>query len=407
MSSSSIRTLLLYAEYTTRLSYYDDWTEAFERSSRFAVTKINICQKGILSDLKKEVSEADLIVLLHSTNGDTTIYLEPFANVLADRRGTLLSFVGNEVNLPGSPIGAKRDVLAEIRPDFIATQLPIEAGEFLWGDLVQNSVLAVPHALNPDAFYPILSDADRVIDIGVRAVRYLPHLGDGERNNLHDLFSSPEMSKKGLNVNISTERLNRKGWAQFLNNCRGTVSSEAGSWWVERDDAIINEIRTWTAERTKGKVLVIPNDSPLRKIGHKLPWQLRAFLKKVLSSGVVQHESSLNEQMEFGEIYSTFFEGRPCPPFYAKCISSRHFDAIGTQTCQILVNGRYNDILKADEHYISLASDYSNLDDVLDRFGDVNYRSNIAKNAHQYVMAHHTYDHRIAELVHAIEGDLA
>ena len=159
MSSSSIRTLLLYAEYTTRLSYYDDWTEAFERSSRFAVTKINICQKGNLSDLKKEVSEADLIVLLHSTNGDTTIYLEPFANVLADRRGTLVSFVGNEVNLPGSPIGAKRDVLAVIRPDFIATQLPLEAGEFLWGDLVENSVLAVPHALNPDAFYPVLSQS--------------------------------------------------------------------------------------------------------------------------------------------------------------------------------------------------------------------------------------------------------
>jgi spore maturation protein CgeB len=66
------------------------------------------------------------------------------------------------------------------------------------------------------------------------------------------------------------------------------------------------------------------------------------------------------------------------------------------------VNGRYNDILKADEHYISLASDYSNLDDVLDRFGDVNYRSNIAKNAHQYVMAYHTYDHRIAELLIAV-----
>ena len=123
MSISSIRTLLLYAEYTTRLSYYDDWTEAFERSPRLLVKKINICQKGILSELKKEVAETDLIILLHSTNGDTTIYLEPFAKILADRRGALVSFVGNEVNLPGSPVRAKRDVLGVIEPDFIATQL--------------------------------------------------------------------------------------------------------------------------------------------------------------------------------------------------------------------------------------------------------------------------------------------
>lgn len=403
MSYSSVRTLLLYAEYTTRLSYYDDWTEAFERSPRFVVKKVNICQKGILSDIKKEVAEADLIVLLHSTNGDTTIYLEPFAKLLADRRGTLLSFVGNEVNLPGSPIGAKRDVLGVIKPDFIATQLPLEAGEFLWGDLVRKSVLAVPHALNPDAFYPVISDADRAIDIGVRAVRYLPHLGDTDRNNLHDLFASPEMAQKGLRVNISTERLNRAGWAEFLNNCRGTVSSEAGSWWVERDDAIINEIRKWTAERTKGRVLVIPNDSPLRKIGHKLPWKLRAVLKKVLSSGVVQHESSLNEQIEFGEIYATFFKDRPRPPFYAKCISSRHFDAIGTQTCQILVNGRYNDILTADEHYISLDPDYGNIDDALDRFSDPSYRRCITQNAYEHVMSHHTYNSRIKDILFLLE----
>lgn len=403
MSESSIRTLLLYADYTTRLSYYDDWIDAFERSNRFLVHKINICQKGIVTDLKRQVSEAELIVLLHSTNGDTTAYIEPLASILASRKGLLVSFVGNEVNLPGSPISAKRDVLNTIEPDFVATQLPFEAGQFLWGDLVRRSVLALPHALNPEAFRSVVSDADRTIDIGVRAVRYLPHLGDCDRNNLHDLFSSSEMTHIGLRVDISTDRLDRTGWSQFLNNCRGTVSSEAGSWWVERDDAIVNDIRNWTSERTKGKILVIPNDSPLRKIGHKLPWRLRSLLKKVLSSGVVRHESSLNEQLEFGEIYDAFFQNRPRPRVYAKCISSRHFDAIGTQTCQILIEGRYNDILKADEHYISLSSDYSNLKDVLTRFSDQSYRREVSLNAYQHILDNHTYDHRITELLGAID----
>ena len=36
---------------------------------------------------------------------------------------------GNEVNLPGSPISAKRAVFDTIRPDFIATQLNITSEE--------------------------------------------------------------------------------------------------------------------------------------------------------------------------------------------------------------------------------------------------------------------------------------
>jgi len=267
--------------------------------------------------------------------------------------------------------------------------------------VVRRRVLAVPHALNPDAFRPEMAPDARPIDIGVRAVRYLPHLGDRDRNRLHDLFDEHSFAPD-LVVDISTERLDRAGWAGFLNRCKGTVSTEAGSWWVERDDAIITAIRAWTAERVKGKAMVIANDSPLRKLGHKLPWWMRAALRRILSKGVLRHESTINEELPFDEVYARFFKDRPRPGFYAKCISSRHLDAVGTKTCQILVEGRYNGILTAGQHYIPLAADLSNLDEALRRFRDAGERTRIADTAHAHVLDGHTYDHRIAQLTEAI-----
>ena len=93
-----------------------------------------------------------------------------------------------------------------------------------------------------------------------------------------------------------------------------------------------------------------------------------------------------------------FFAGRPCCPVYSKCISSRHFDAAGTGTCQILLRGRYNDILAADEHYIALDPDLANVDEAIARFRDPIERRRIAGAAYSLANERHTYRHRIAAL---------
>lgn len=403
MASSAANCLVLYAGYTDRLSYYDDWFQAFERSPLFDVTGFNIAAADAAERLRTALPGRDLIVLLHSTNGDTTEYLEPLAGRLADRQAPLVSFVGNEVNLPGSPIFLKRQVLEAIGADYIATQLLPEAGEYLWGDIARRGVLALPHALNPDVFRPTKPDAQRTIDIGVRAARYLPHLGDDERNRLHALFADG-LPGRSLRVDISDRRFNRDDWAGFLNDCRGTVSSEAGSWFIERDDTTVEAIRAWTAEQTQGKALVIANDSPLRRLGHRLPWWMRAVLRRMLSRGLVRHESTITESLPFQEIHDRFFAGRLRPEVHGKCISSRHFDAIGTGTCQILLQGRYNDMLRPREHYLELARDYGNLDEVLDAFEDPAVRAAIATAARDHVMAHHTYQHRAAALHAAVSA---
>src|SRR5262249_22203739 len=47
-------------------------------------------------------------------------------------------------------------------------------------------------------------------------------------------------------------------------------------------------------------------------------------------------------------------------------LSPRHLEACATRTCQILIEGNYNGVLRPWEHYIPLKRDFSNLDEVLE-----------------------------------------
>lgn len=390
-------TLVLYAQYTNRLSYYDDWLDAFRADPALDVTAINIAARDSRAALARRIKDFDLVVLLHSTNADTLTYIEPFRDVLLARRGKLVAFVGNELNTPGSPLAARIAHLKAIRADFIATQLLPEAGEWLYAEVESARVISVPHALNPAVFRSTTPAATRPIDIGTRSARYIAYLGDDDRNRLFALFEAHRFDST-LTVDISTaERLDRAGWCAFLNRCKGTIANEAGSFFLERDDRTMDAIRAYVLakERARGGV-VIANDLPLRRFGHRLPWFVKEPLRRLLRGGFVRHEMLINEDLAFDEIYERFYRDRPRPPFHAKAISSRHFDAIGTLTCQILLEGRYNDILIPGVHYLALKSDFSNVADVMDEFRDPGRRQAVATAAHELAMAAHTHRHRIA-----------
>jgi hypothetical protein len=396
MRESQIRLLALSADYTDQLSYFDDWSDALQTYPEFDTTIVNIAAADAGRRINAALAHSDGIVLLHSTNGDTTIHLERHVAALSARRCPLVSFVGNEVNLPGSPIAGKRKVLGKIRPDWIATQLLQESGQFLFGDIAARGVVSIPHALNPKVFWPTSDPDARPIDIGTRVARYLPHLGDDDRNRIADRFI--QLGNEGkLTVDISNRRFDRADWADFLNRCKGTVSSEAGSWYLERDDATVNAIRDFTRKQSRG--VEIANDSALLRIGYRSPRWLRRAAARVFSALGGRYEyQTIAEPHHDADIQTQFFSGKARPAFYGKCISSRHFDAAGTKTCQIMFRGRFNDILEADRHYLAVDHDFANLDDVLRRFADAGERRVIVERTYDHVMAGHTYAHRMHQL---------
>lgn len=400
-SESRIGTVVLTVQYDTRSSYYLDWREAFERSPLFAVTSFNLFHRDQRRAAIRAVGKAELVVALHACSADTLDYITPLSGALKERRGRLLMLIGNEYNLPWAKLSDKRDFLHEVGADYVGTQLPVETGRWLYAG-TGAAVIALPHGLNEAVFRPDKPDASRPIDIGGRSARYPSFIGDDERNRVHDLFAHIGPSV-GLRVDIDTDhRLDRPGWASFLNDCRGTIGTEAGSWYLEQDDRTVLEVRDFLRARTGPGALRA--DGLLHALGRRLPYAVKSGVRKLLKISPLHHEAFDEDETSFAEVQSRFFAGRARCPVYSKCISSRHFDAAGTATCQILVRGRYNDILAADEHYIALEPDLSNADEAIARFRDPTQRGRIAHAAYTLVNERHTYRHRLAALHEALCG---
>ena len=65
-------------------------------------------------------------------------------------------------------VGNWGDYLRAVGTDWVGTQLPLEAGEWLYGD-TGATVLAVPHAVNEAVFRRAKAGAGRRIDVGARS----------------------------------------------------------------------------------------------------------------------------------------------------------------------------------------------------------------------------------------------
>ena len=105
----------------------------------------------------------------------------------------------------------------------------------------------------------------------------------------------------------------------------------------------------------------------------------------------------------FEEVFQRFFATKTWPPkITGKCVSSRHFDAAGTRTCQIMIEGRFNDIFKANEHYIPIKRDLSDVDEAVYKFRDEIFRNEIVERSHVFIMDNHTHAHRIKQIEYAV-----
>jgi spore maturation protein CgeB len=176
-----------------------------------------------------------------------------------------------------------------------------------------------------------------------------------ERTNLIQFFQR-NGNRFGISCDIRTQRLPREKWAQFLRICKGILGAESGTYYLDRTGQVFEDVKKY----------------------------------------VKTHPDASYE-----EVFENFFKGRSSP-FSGKAISSRHFEPIGTKTCQILIEGEYNGILKADEHYVAVRRDLSNIDEVIRRLRDDSYRKAMVDRTYEYIMSSHTYRHRVETLLKAV-----
>ena len=172
-----MKTLVLYAYHTDQLSYYDDWIDAFKSHHALDVTCVDVFSSDAFihpnayREIKRLIEHFDLIVLHHSMNGDSIKFTVPFVSALKNRKGKLVSFVGNEVNLLNIGMAPKIQLLKDLDVDVIITQLLLEGGTWLYKECRNSRVISLPHGLNPKHFFSQISFEDRKIDIGTKVKR--------------------------------------------------------------------------------------------------------------------------------------------------------------------------------------------------------------------------------------------
>lgn len=335
-----------------RTAYMADWREAFLQSPRLALEACSMTNLVHYTRCLARIRSYDLIIVAHSAAGDDMTLLTRTAMAFQRRRAKLAVFVGNEYDLLDEKIAFIRRVGAE----FVCSQLPIAAARYLYQACEGSRVLEMPHALNPGRYAPG-PGAGREIDIGFIGDIYWPFVGDRERTDLIEWFER-HGAGHGLRHDIRKARVSRDEWSRFLNRCKAVIGAESGTYYLNDRGRLLEQARAYNLFENRGA--------------------------------------------SFDEVFDRFYRGRE-RGVSGKSISSRHFEPIGTKTCQILLEGDYNGILQPDVHYIRVSKDLSNIEDAIGKFRDEGLRTRMADETYEYVMARHTYAHRVEHLLRSID----
>ncbi|NTU72325.1 MAG: hypothetical protein HGB10_10990 [Coriobacteriia bacterium] len=185
----------------------------------------------------------------------------------------------------------------------------------------------------------------RHTDVGYRSWDAFPNFGrHGQLKGDVGRRFAEHAPEYGLVTDISSSRADAllgDSWFDFLLDCRYTIGVEGGSSILDRDGSI--------AART------------------------REFVARHPDAG-------------FDEVETACFPGID-GSFEYRLLGPRHLEAAMTRTCQVLIEGEYGGALTAGEHYIPLAADFSNLDEVLAMMKADDVRAEMVERAYRDVIA--------------------
>lgn len=185
----------------------------------------------------------------------------------------------------------------------------------------------------------------RRIDIGYRASKVAYWLGEhGQRKiRIADVIAKAA-TRRGLTVDCSLDArdtLLGDDWFKFLLDCRATIGVEGGASVLDHDGSV----------------------------------------KRAVEAYVKDHPAA-----DFEEVRAACFPGRDGELSLA-CLSPRHLEACLTETCQVLVEGRYNGVLYPWEHYIPVRKDYADIEQALDALADRELVSRLVRAAYRDIIA--------------------
>ncbi len=341
-------------------SYQQTWPGQFARHPRFACTLVNIAGRTLgaraAAEARIRTWRGDAIVILHSVFSN--------AQMLDGRRLAAVQaldtptafFIGNEYKL----MPEKMRFCDELRVRLLVSQSSSPTVHALYRQRLGCDVIGIPNSgLDPEVFRPTIDPAERPIDLGYRAQDAPFYLGHTERRDIAAYFTANARAL-GVTVDISMDAADRFSvpeWAAFLNRCRGQLGTEAGGDFFDLTDRTRNAVNGYMAEHP---------GAPFEEV------------RASVLSGVID-----------------------AVPL--RILSSRHVEAAGTRTVQLLFAGGYDGYFQPDVHYIPLEKDFSNVGAAIDKFRDPAVRESIADRAYDLAHGALTYPRLLDRFADALE----
>jgi hypothetical protein len=192
--------------------------------------------------------------------------------------------------------------------------------------------------------------ADRPLDVVYRATRLPYWFGrHGQLKAEIAVRARDAAARLGLRTDISTnprDTIQSDRWYAFLASGRATIGCESGASVLDARGEIQAAVRQLLADRP---------DLSFDDVSARLPadWDSHRFF----------------------------------------AIGPRHLEAVITRTCQVLVEGEYDGLLKPGVHYLPLRRDWANLDEVLAQVRDTALLEKVAQRAFEdlYLSGRLTY----------------
>jgi hypothetical protein len=206
--------------------------------------------------------------------------------------------------------------------------------------------------------------AEREIDIGYRAWANPYWLGEHGQKKVEigrKITEAAQSRALSLDINHpeATDFLIGNDWFRFLQKCKAVLGVEGGSSIFDRDGSI------------------------KRRVDEYLSAHPGAAFEETRSECFPNADGTLKD---------------------LAALSPRHLEAAMTKTCQILLEGTYNSVLRPWEHYVPLKSDYSNVDEVLDVISDVGLMQAMVDRAYKDIVASQKWSYR--KFVRDVERDI-
>ena len=294
----------------------------------------------------------EAVVLLHSVFSNGRLLYGELYRAIARSSSVKAYFIGNEYKL----MPEKMDFCEELGVHLLVSMTSNPRVHDLYRARIGCQVVAIPSAgIDPAVFFPAVPLSARTIDLGYRAYAEPLYLGYQERTALAEHFSEGAR-RQGLVVDVSLDpaaRFERAEYAAFLNRCVGQLGSEAGTDYFDLEDSTRKRVNEYLARRP--------------------------------SAGL-------------DELYAQILDRVERLP--ARMISGRQSEAAATKTVQLLFEGEYSGVFRADVHYIALKKDFSNVEEALDRFRDDATRRDVTESAYLVALEELSYG-RLIDRFHA------